>query len=235
MHRAPDATGALTIEHGDETLELLPQRVLWWPRTRTLVVADLHFGKAATFRNAGIPVPAGQTRTMLHRLDALIDDLGARRLCFLGDLVHSRAGCTDALVGTLRNWRADHAQVEMLLVPGNHDRHAKFLPMEVGIGVTDARFVVERLEFVHDPKGEDDASLPRIAGHVHPCVRIRDRLRQNLRFACFHASGGTLTLPAFGEFTGGHAVKPTAGDRIYLVAGEQVVALPVNLPLGRPR
>jgi uncharacterized protein len=41
---------------------LLPGRAAWMPATRTLLVADLHLGKAATFRHAGIPVPEGSAQ-----------------------------------------------------------------------------------------------------------------------------------------------------------------------------
>jgi len=45
----------VTTVRGEELL-LLPQRALWWPAQKTLLVADLHFGKAATLRAHGIPV-----------------------------------------------------------------------------------------------------------------------------------------------------------------------------------
>ena len=41
-----------------EPLHLLPERALWWPAARVLFVADLHLGKAATYRALGQPVPA---------------------------------------------------------------------------------------------------------------------------------------------------------------------------------
>ena len=36
---------------------LLPGRAALLPASRTLLVSDIHLGKAATFRQAGIPVP----------------------------------------------------------------------------------------------------------------------------------------------------------------------------------
>ena len=37
-----------------ESVELWPQRALFWPAGGTLFIADPHFGKAAAFRNFGI-------------------------------------------------------------------------------------------------------------------------------------------------------------------------------------
>src|SRR6185436_15640126 len=44
-----------------EELLLLPERAAYWPAKRALFVADYHLGKAASFRSAGIPLPAGTT------------------------------------------------------------------------------------------------------------------------------------------------------------------------------
>ncbi|NBP80976.1 hypothetical protein EBU58_09735, partial [bacterium] len=51
--------------------ELLPGRGAWLPTSRTLLVADLHLGKAASFRHAGLPVPEGSSGGDLQRLERL--------------------------------------------------------------------------------------------------------------------------------------------------------------------
>src|SRR5215211_5787433 len=53
-----------------EEIHLLAERALWWPNASTLIVADLHWGKASTFRAAGIPIPIGTTSDDLARLDS---------------------------------------------------------------------------------------------------------------------------------------------------------------------
>jgi metallophosphoesterase superfamily enzyme len=56
--------GCARITWGGEQLVLWPQKALSWPRTRTLLVADAHFGKDAHFRVSGIPCrPARARRT----------------------------------------------------------------------------------------------------------------------------------------------------------------------------
>jgi hypothetical protein len=76
--------GALEVEAGGEVLILLPQRALFWPATSMLVVADIHFGKAASFRAQGIPVPRGTTTENLEMLTMLVADTGATNVLFLG-------------------------------------------------------------------------------------------------------------------------------------------------------
>ena len=78
------------VEVAGERLELWPERAAHWPRRRMLLVADPHFGKAATFRALGVRVPHGTTEGALARLDALVTRLAPARIEFLGDFLHAR-------------------------------------------------------------------------------------------------------------------------------------------------
>ena len=62
----------------DAEIVLLPGRAAVLPASATLLVADLHLGKAATFRKAGIPVPEGSAQRDLARLADGPRRLGAR-------------------------------------------------------------------------------------------------------------------------------------------------------------
>ena len=75
----------LAITYADHTVWLLPEHALWWPAGRVLFVADLHLGKAATYRALGQPVPSGTTAENLRRLSQLITHYLPAQLVFLGD------------------------------------------------------------------------------------------------------------------------------------------------------
>ena len=79
----------------DAEIVLLPGSAAVLPASATLLVADLHLGKAATFRKAGIPVPEGSAQRDLARLADLVVRHAVRRLLVLGDLFHARSGCTE--------------------------------------------------------------------------------------------------------------------------------------------
>lgn len=49
--------GCCSLKICDQQLLMLPERALYWREQRVLFVADLHLGKDATFRQAGLPVP----------------------------------------------------------------------------------------------------------------------------------------------------------------------------------
>ena len=70
-------------------MRLLPQRAAYLVDAGLLLVADLHLGKAQSFRRLGVPVPQGTTSASLARLDEALASTGARGIVFLGDLIHS--------------------------------------------------------------------------------------------------------------------------------------------------
>ena len=122
-----------TVEIAGEALELCAERAAYWSRRRTLLVADPHFGKAASFRALGVRVPRGTTEGALARLDALVVRLQPARIEFLGDFLHAREGRDDETFRLLAEWRARHGDIAVRLVRGNHDRRAGDPPTEVGI------------------------------------------------------------------------------------------------------
>lgn len=197
----------------DAQLWLLPQRALWWPAQATLFVADVHLGKAAAFRSAGLAVPGGSTRDNLQRLAELVARLGARRLVVLGDLLHARAARTPAVLQALRAWRAAHAHLAWVLVRGNHDERAGDPPADLGITTVDEPWDLGPWQCRHAPPS---APAPRAAavalcGHAHPVCVLRGPGRERLRLPCFVITPSAICLPAFGAFTGGYAVSARAG------------------------
>jgi DNA ligase-associated metallophosphoesterase len=210
-----------TVELEGEVLALLPERALFWPRRRMLVVADVHLGKAATFRAAGIPIPHGSTGEDLARLDRALARTGAIALAFLGDLFHARVGReaprTLAQVG---GWRARWPDLDVLLVRGNHDLGAGDPPAELGFRCVNEPFDVAPFSLRHHPEPADAYVL---AGHVHPAVRLEGRGGVRERLPAFVLGRRIGLLPAFGGFTGGGDVRPGPGDRIFVVAEDEVL------------
>lgn len=233
----PRATGARGVEIGfaHATLRLLPERAVWWDDERTLLIADAHLGKPASFRAGGAPVPEDATRADLARLSGLIGEFGAQRLVVLGDLAHDRFAWDCATMESVSGWRARHASVEVVLVRGNHDRRASDPPAELAIACVEPGWVLGGIAMHHEPcdAGEGDASrargaTPVLAGHLHPGIRLRDpcgRGGRALRAPCFWERRGQMVLPAFGSFTGLWLIAPRAGDRVHAVGPGVVVAV----------
>jgi DNA ligase-associated metallophosphoesterase len=210
------------LDVAGEQLRLLPERAVFWPSACALVVADLHWGKAAAFRSAGIPIPGGATRRDLDRLDAAIVRTGARRLVVLGDLFHARAGrVATRTLADLRRWRGAREALEIQLVRGNHDRHAGDPPADLRINSLDAPAFLPPFVLRHEPRVSDAGYT--LAGHVHPGIVLAGRGLFRERLPCFVVAERMAVLPAFGSFTGLGMVTPEEGARVFVVAEDEVV------------
>jgi DNA ligase-associated metallophosphoesterase len=205
-------------------LHLTPERAVYWPAERTMFIADTHLGKAAVFRARGLPVPRGTTSSTLQRLSQALARLPTQRLVVLGDFLHARESQATGTVQALRTWREAHAALECLIVQGNHDRHAGRIESALGFTLSTTPYVVPGLIGVHEAHEADgliDTSAPAerplvLAGHVHPVVTLTGKL-DRLRLPCYVLRDGVLTLPSFGDFTGGYDIG-TQGNQIFIVS-----------------
>ena len=214
----------LPVLYAQETVWLLPERALWWPAGSVLFVADLHLGKAATFRALGQPVPAGSTKENLRRLDRLIERYQPARMVFLGDFLHAAQARTASVLDALTHWRGMHPDLDCTLVRGNHDSHAGDPPSALGICVVDEPWLIGPFAACHHPQLHPTHAV--LAGHLHPALQLRGPARDHLRLPCFCLEPQLAILPAFGEFTGGWQVMPQAGRQLYPVGGQAVWRLP---------
>lgn len=207
---------------GGEEVRFEADGSLWWPTGRTLFVADLHLGKAAAFRRVGVPVPEGPTEATLTKLGAAVARTEAARLIVLGDLWHEAVRPEDGTSEALRRWREAHPALEIVLVPGNHDRRFRGLCAELAIGIGEEAEPLGPFRVAHRPDDlpEDAAGL---AGHLHPVIRVGGRA--SVRLPCFWGRGDRWVLPAFGTFTGGFRVDPHSGDRVVAATGREAIAV----------
>ena len=207
-----------------EDVVLLPERALFWPRTATLVAADFHWGKGATFRAAGIPIPIGTTGDDLARLDA-------RARAHLRPAARHPGRPVPRPGGPHRHAHAGRAaragatrrpELEILLVRGNHDRHAGDPPDDLRINSVNAPAFVPPFVLRHEP-----SDLRRWATRSRAtCIRAPCWPARGSSASASPASGSrrrTAVLPAFGSFTGFGPVRPAPDDRIFVIAEDEVV------------
>lgn len=215
-------SGTIVVELAGERLLLLPEKAVYWPAQAMLIIADIHFGKAASFRALGVPVPRGTTTENLNALDALVAAHGARQVMFLGDFLHARAAHASSTQQAMLAWRQTRPDLRLTLVRGNHDRHAGDPAAALGIELVDEPCASGPFAFCHHP----DLDTPgyALAGHVHPAWVLATRF-DALRLPCFVVGRRRMILPSFGSFTGGHVVTREAGDAIYVTSGEAVHAV----------
>jgi uncharacterized protein len=204
------------IEIRGKKLELLPDRALYWPAKKALLLSDLHWGKSAHFRKAGIAMPLATQQQDGLRLAKVVRETGAERLIIAGDLFHSRHNHE---VEDFGHWRSAHATLHIDFIAGNHDILGEDVYQRIGL--TLHREALEEGPFYIS---HDDVVVPglyTIHGHLHPGLTLPGPGRSTL--PCFCVGERVMVLPAFGQFTGFYRVR--AGDyrNVYVVGEGKVL------------
>lgn len=211
----------LRIDWHGQPLQLHADKAVLAESGRTLIITDPHFGKEASFKAAGIPLPWGSSALDLARLDKLLRETAALHLIILGDFFHDKHSLAPPIIEELSAWRNRHPALRCTLIRGNHDKHAGDPPDALRIACVGEPYQGEVFSFFHHPPG--NPAKPSLAGHVHPSIKLQDKIGQWLRCPCFHFAPMTALLPAFGSFTGSFAIAPAAEDRVFAVGGDQVI------------
>ena len=184
---------------------------LYLPGFRSLLAADLHLGKDASFRAAGVPVPGGIDEVTLQQLSLALHESRAERLYVLGDLIHDRHSMTSRLVRQFCSWRESHPRLSLILVRGNHDRHVSRFPTGWRME-TCRRAVLGPFHLMHEvsssspPVDSIERESIEVGGHLHPVARV-GRGADQMRLRCFLVGDRQIVLPALGPFKGGMPVK----------------------------
>jgi len=222
------------LSFATEELLLTEGRALYWPRERTLLLADLHLEKASYYAQHGQMLPPYDSRETLERVADAVKQTGARRVITLGDNFHDvdgtarlepyAAGMLEALTRTL-DW---------VWITGNHDEimHRAFggtVTEELELGGIVLRHIAQAGE-----------TRPELSGHFHPKVRVTVRERHISRpcgvLSRGNQRGDRMILPAFGALTGGmdakapeilQAMQPASRIDAVLPAKGKLVQLPL--------
>ena len=208
------------------TFWIFPERCLWWEQENTLIVADLHLGKAGHFRKSGIAVPQGIYKADLQRLMAMLYLCKAERLIIVGDLTHSQF---NRELDLFMKWRKDFSLLKIDLVKGNHDILENKWYKEALIRVHDEELSVNGFLFRHENKNEKrkktDAHQYIFSGHVHPGIVLKGTGKQSLKFPCFYFTKDHCILPAFSRFTGTYNVQPVKGETVYAITPSEIIRI----------
>lgn len=206
----------ISIKNND--FKLHPSGAIYWEDKKMLLIADVHLGKVAHFRKHGAPVPANAAYKNLEKLTEISNHFQPETICFLGDLFHSKL---NEEWQDFEKW-TEYTKAEIILISGNHDIIPQYLYEELGIKVFDELLLDDFLLTHHPTEIKGTFTL---CGHVHPGIKMKGVGRQYLRFACFYKTLNSLILPAFGNFTGKHILKPSEMDTVFAIVEGEVICV----------
>lgn len=207
----------LEIELAGETFHLLPQKAVYRPAKKQLILTDIHLGKASHFRKQGIALPAQSHLKDIDKIHFLLNRLKPESVLILGDLFHSDYNREWLWIKSLL---MEYRDIAFTLVEGNHDilKHDVYsLP---NLSKTES-IEEERIIFTHEPLKEP-AKL-NFCGHIHPGYMLYGKAKQSMKLPCFYSTKSHFILPAFGTLTGLFTMEKETGACLYLVAENKVI------------
>lgn len=163
------------IEVLGQQLYLHPLGSVFWPNTKTLLVADLHLGCELSQSNKASQDQSSSTKqSYQHSIDTLnnlklvIEAYHPERVIILGDLLHGRNQLANPIAETLARFCYDHSDISFSLVLGNHDRHHRDTIAKLPIEVLSPPYWVAPFWLVHDSENESPSAnqLHRLAALI---------------------------------------------------------------------
>lgn len=209
------------LEIHTQHFDLLPQKCIHWRNKNTLLISDLHLGKAGHFRKNGLFLPQESGMADLILLEKLLLEFKPTRLLILGDLFHSVYNPDWEHFGELRK---RFAHIVFDLVPGNHDILHKQHYTRFDITFLPTIVKEEHFVFSHIPM-EVEGPFLNVSGHVHPGFYLEGKARNSVRLPCFYLHDKNLILPAFGQLTGLSLVQKKENTGIYVSTGKSVLKI----------
>lgn len=208
----------MLIDLCEHKLELLPEKALYLPALRTMVVADVHLGKASHMRKEGVAMPALAQLPDYARLQHLITLRPTERMYFLGDLFHS---ATHSDWPLFQAFISQHTHIDFTLIIGNHDRIPPGRFEQIGVATT-LQLRHGQLIFTHDEITDLPPDCVNIVGHIHPGISLSGRARQSITLPCFYHRHPTFILPAFGILTGLYKLPIKEANNVYIITEQAI-------------
>ena len=213
--------GSVVFDYKGLNLTLLPEKAVWIDSMGVLLIADLHFGKAAHFRKSGIPISEKVHEQDYQMMTSLVLKYSPKQVYFLGDLFHSS---WNEEWENLLSFLGLFPTTSFHLVVGNHD----ILPSEK---YKDSRLMVHThpitlgaLLLSHEPTLPPSGFL-NVCGHIHPGILLKGKAKQRISIPCFHYSENVLVLPSFGNFTGLALIKGQKNDGVWGIADDRLIPI----------
>jgi DNA ligase-associated metallophosphoesterase len=220
LHDMPQtSTNQISLNIANESFLLLPQKALIRTNDKTLIIADLHLGKATHFRKAGIPVSDEVFKTDLNKIDLLVNQHQIENVWVLGDFFHSNSNSEWA---RFQLWLETSSIKKWTIIPGNHDKSTLSESISNKMEIAESHILLNGIIYCHEFQENE---MPVISGHIHPGISLKGNGKQNLQIPCFFMHGLNLLLPAFGSFTGLAKIEPQKGDRVFGIANESILEI----------
>ena len=186
-------------------------RAVYLAATETLVLSDLHLGRAAT---STVDAPLAESTEIHDRLVSLMTSFEPQRVVFAGDVLHSFSTVPDGVdraVETLYEACVDRG-CDVVAIKGNHDQQLEAVWPDA---VESAHSLDDGTVICHGHAEPELRGERYLIGHDHPAIRI-----EGVKRPCFcvdptgYRNRELVVLPAFTRLAGGVELNRLRADAL---------------------
>ncbi|MEM6283184.1 MAG: metallophosphoesterase [Chloroflexota bacterium] len=186
-----------------EKLLLLPERAVYWPRTGTLFIADMHLSDETAMPD-------------LLRLTGALMQTGAQQIIILGDIVDRGTGYSEMIRQLFTRWRPP--DLKITLVRGDSEHHHGDPPQAWRVRCVDGPTLGPLFVLQHAPEPTQSPDAFSLAGQMHPTVAGDD----GAQYPAFIIHDNIAIVPAYGTSVPGTVYTPQPGERVYMVVDHKL-------------
>lgn len=191
-------------------------KVLWMPKQKILVIADLHIGYEEALNKQGVLMPRTQFKEARKEIQELLQKVKPKIIVINGDLKHEFGEISK------QEWHETIAildllleQARVVLIKGNHDTILEPIARKKGLEIKNFYcFDSGNICILHGNKILLDSEVHKakmlIIAHEHPAVSLHEGSKTE-QYKCFllgkWKSKQIIIMPSFFPFLEGTDVK----------------------------
>ncbi len=222
------------VHIGGIEVELMPERALFVPSARALVVADIMMSTRESQRRVGVATTHALDEETLVRLGRAAMRAGAKVIVVIGELTSTIAEPDDAQMSLFEAFR-ERCALPIRLCEGPRDRGVRTLPSAWCIDRVGETFALGGFCFRHQPIESCASTTPTwcLCGGANPsCAHPSLALGRSLpAFVIDHAVKSVL-LPAFSKSARDSAVTARDGVESYAIHDALVTSITQHAKVG---
>ena len=214
----------MIINFANQELILLKDGAIFWPKTESIILGDLHLEKGSFFAMKGNFLPPYDSIDTLRKLSDIAKKNRVNKIFLLGDIFHDKSGIERLEKNAKELFSNICRSYDIKWILGNHDGNTAFTKQIFN------KYTFKNISFVHKAEFTDEFE---ISGHFHPKVSYSYKTKR-LSNPCFLINDKKIIMPAFGSYAGGLDIKSEVIQKllvnfeVFMLGANNVVRLNKN-------
>ncbi len=176
---------------------------IFFKKYKTLILADLHFGKGISLNDVGNILPLYDFNETIENLKKIIKRYNPSTIISLGDSFHNNNTLLNMTEEQINNIKELTRKIRFIWINGNHDHDLCNKEKIGGEFCNDLKFRKFIFRHIKTSKITDQFEF---SGHYHPKTYLKIN-KIKYYYKCFVVGKNFCILPSFGHYTGGIDIK----------------------------